>query len=106
MGGKSHRGSTDCGFLGSHRFNGFHRFSFDGEKSHGGSTDCGFLGSHGSHGFHRFSFDGGKSHGGWGCGVWGCCLITPSALSAPSAPIYQSSHRFNEIQQKSNSTEN
>ena len=29
--------------------------------------------------------------------VWGCCLITPSALSAP---IYQSSHRFNEIQQK------
>ena len=36
MGGKSHGGSTDCGFLGSHRFNGFHRFSFDGEKSHGG----------------------------------------------------------------------
>ena len=29
--------------------------------------------------------------------VWGCCLITPSALITP---IYQSSHRFNEIQQK------
>ena len=84
-------------FLGSHGSHGSHGISFDGEKSHGSSTDCGFLGSHRSHGFHRFSFDGEKSHGGWGCGVWGCCLITPSALSAP---IYQSSHRFNEIQQK------
>ena len=44
----------------------------------------GWLGSHRSHGSHSFAYVGGKSHGGcgWG-GCVGCCLITPSALSAP-----------------------
>ena len=53
-------------------------------------------GSHRSRGSHSIALMvGNLTEDGRVVGV-GCCLITLSALSAPSAPIYQSSYRFNE----------